>query len=111
MQTTSKPTHLQLTTDHATVSNSKSSVGSPKTDIATRTRLIYSSLFTTKQSSTNINITNTPTRQPLRTTNDWENGRNTTSKYASQPSNTQSTTTLTTHTISVSSSGNSPTGK
>ena len=109
VQTSSKPTLRQQNTDYSTLSNSNSH--SPTTGIATRTSLIYSSLLTTELSASSRKTRNTSTRQPILTTDDRETGRNRTSKYTSQPPNTQSTTMSTKKTISASPSGQTPTGK
>ena len=109
VQTSSKPTLRQQNTDYSTLSNSNSH--SPTTGIATRTSLIYSSLLTTELSASSRKTRNTSTRQPILTTDDRETGRNRTSKYTSQPPNTQSTTMSTKNTISASTSGQTPSGK
>ena len=109
VQTSSKPTHRQHITDYSTLSKSNSH--SPTTGIATRTSLIYSSLLITELSVSSRKTRNTYTRQTIITTDDRETGRNRTSKYTSQPPNTQSTTMPTKNTLSASSSGQTPTGK
>ena len=84
VQTTSKPSYMQSTTDNSRLSHSHIARGSPTTGTETRTHMRSSVLLTTKQSAYSSNITKTFTDQPLYKTSDKEGWKHTTTNSTGQ---------------------------